>query len=58
MRALTQSALSHLAGISRQYLSDIERGTAEPSAQVLSAIAAALSVCVEELLGNIKINDL
>jgi transcriptional regulator with XRE-family HTH domain len=48
-RALTQSALARLAGISRQYLSDIERGAAEPSTETASAIATALGIRVEEL---------
>ena len=48
-RALTQSALAQLSGISRQYLSDIERGAAGPSSEVLAAIASAIGICVNEL---------
>jgi transcriptional regulator with XRE-family HTH domain len=56
-RALTQSSLARLAGISRQYLSDIERSTVEPSAEVLAAIATALGIRVEELSQDTKTND-
>ena len=57
VRALTQSSLARLAGISRQYLSDIERSAVEPSAEVLAAIATALGICVEELSQDTKAND-
>lgn len=56
-RALTQSALARLAGISRQYLSDIERGVVEPSIETLTAITAALGIHVEELSEDTKRND-
>jgi transcriptional regulator with XRE-family HTH domain len=56
-RALTQSALARLAGISRQYLSDIERGTAEPSIEILTTIASALGIRVEDLSEEASTND-
>lgn len=56
-RALTQTALAHLAGISRQYFSDIERGAVAPSAEVLTAIATALGIRVEELAQDTEEND-
>ena len=41
--------LSDLAGISNPYLSQIERGLRKPSAEILQAIAKALSISSETL---------
>ena len=41
--------LSDLAGISNPYLSQIERGLRKPSAEILQAIARALSISSETL---------
>ncbi|HVL32055.1 MAG TPA: helix-turn-helix transcriptional regulator [Actinomycetota bacterium] len=41
--------LSHLAGISNPYLSQIERGLRRPSAEILQAIAKALRISSESL---------
>lgn len=49
-RDLTQEEVAHRAEIHQTYLSDVERGKRNPSILVLSRIAAALSVDVEELL--------
>jgi len=37
------------AGVSPQYLSELERGKKDPSSEILSAIAGALEVTVAEL---------
>ena len=51
-RALTQAALARLAGVSRPYVSDIERGAAIPSMETLDAIATALGISLNELLAD------
>jgi len=49
-RELTLEALAELAGINVTYLSDIERGRANPSVFKLGGIATALEVRVSDLL--------
>jgi transcriptional regulator with XRE-family HTH domain len=44
--------LAERTGVSNAYLSQIERGLHEPSISVLSAIAEALDVSLEALLGR------
>jgi len=46
---LTQEDLADRAGIHRTYLSDIERGTRNPSLINIERMAAALSVSLSEL---------
>lgn len=46
----SKSALADASGLSRQYLTKIEFGNANPTAAALSRIAAALGVTLEELL--------
>jgi transcriptional regulator with XRE-family HTH domain len=41
------------AGISPQYLSEIERGRKEPSSEMIAAVAGALGVDLDELLISI-----
>ena len=45
------------AGISPQYLSEIERGLKDPSSEVLAAIAGALGLRVVDLLAEIVRRD-
>ncbi|NHA66491.1 helix-turn-helix domain-containing protein [Phycicoccus flavus] len=40
------------AGVSVQYLSEVERGLKEPSSEVLAAVAGALDLTVAELAGR------
>jgi transcriptional regulator with XRE-family HTH domain len=47
--SLSLRKLSHLAGISNPYLSQIERGLRKPSAEILQAIAKALGISSETL---------
>ena len=42
-RGLTQEALADLAGVSRSFLSEVERGTASPSLETMQKIADALA---------------
>jgi transcriptional regulator with XRE-family HTH domain len=46
---LSLRRLSELAGISNPYLSQIERGLRQPSAQILQQIAKALRISAETL---------
>src|ERR671917_2939068 len=54
---LTLRKLSDLAGISNPYLSQIERGLRKPSAEILQAIAKALSISSETLYVRAGILD-
>lgn len=49
-RALSQEALAVDAGVDRSYVSGIERGTFNPSVDVLDRLAEALGVDVGEFL--------
>jgi transcriptional regulator with XRE-family HTH domain len=51
-KGLSQAELAERAGISRDTLSRIERGEADPTLNVLSRLADALSVDVAELLAR------
>ena len=50
-RGLTQTALAHAAGITRQAIGAIERGRVQPSVGIALALARVLGVSVEELFG-------
>jgi len=47
---LSQEALAHEADSNRTYISDLERGTRNPSIEVVERIARALSVTMGSLL--------
>ena len=49
---LTQGELAEKCGIYRPYLSRIENGTANPLLTVILAIADALKVPIDKLMGN------
>ncbi|WP_278262939.1 helix-turn-helix transcriptional regulator [Nocardia sp. AG03] len=59
LRALRQQRRSTLvdtagrAGISPQYLSEVERGRKEPSSEMIAALAGALGTSVGELVGRV-----
>lgn len=53
-RGLTQPALAEKAGISAPYLSQLETGKRSGSVEVLSAIASALSLTLEDILPPVK----
>ncbi|MBJ7340882.1 helix-turn-helix transcriptional regulator [Mycolicibacterium sp.] len=42
------------AGISPQYLSEIERGRKEPSSEMIAAVSGALGIELSRLLGGIS----
>jgi len=50
VRGITQENLAELAGLSRQYIGDVERGTRNISLVNIEKIAAALDVTLPELL--------
>jgi putative molybdopterin biosynthesis protein len=54
---MTQSTLAQLSGISRQSLSAIEAGRAEPSVGTAVRIAKALSCAVEDLFGDPRVSE-
>ena len=45
------------AGVSMQYLSELERGLKDPSSEMLHAIAGALDLGVRELAGRVSAHD-
>lgn len=47
---LSQEELAHEADSNRTYISDVERGTRNPSIEVVERIAKALSVKMGDLL--------
>ena len=53
-RELTQQQLADAAGISKPYLSQIETGKRTGTTEILSAIAKALDVSLDEIVGREK----
>lgn len=57
MAHLSLRQLSELADVSNAYLSQVERGLYQPSAQVLKGIADALHLSAEELFARAGLLD-
>ncbi len=53
-KKLTQQQLAEGLGITRQYISLLEKGEAEPTVAVAMALANKLNQCVYDLFGNEK----
>jgi len=53
-RGLSQEDLAEAAGMSRNYISDIERGVRNPGLLALIALAKALKVSLRELVEEIE----
>ena len=51
-RGLSQEELAHDADMKRSYLSDLERGTRNPSVRALGRIATALNIEAWRLLAE------
>ena len=51
-RALSQERLAEQSGISAKYMSDLERGLANVSIQILERVAANLGTTINDLLDN------
>lgn len=49
-RGLSQEELAFRAGMKRSYLSDMERGTRNPSVRALGRVAEALEITPDTLL--------
>ena len=49
-RGISQEELAHEADSNRTYISDLERGTRNPSLEVVERIAKALNVTMGDLL--------
>ena len=49
----TLADVAERAGVSTQYLSEIERGRKEPSSEVLQAVAGALGLRLVDLTGRV-----
>lgn len=47
---LTLADVADVVGMSKQYLSEVERGRKEPSSEILRAVSDALGVSLEHLL--------
>ncbi len=45
--------VADVAGISVQYLSEVERGRKEPSSEIIAAVAGALQTSLRELTGTV-----
>ncbi len=52
-RERTLSDVAEEAGVSIQYLSEVERGLKEPSSEVLSAVAGALGLRLVDLTSRV-----
>jgi transcriptional regulator with XRE-family HTH domain len=52
-RHLTQLQLSLDCGLSKSYLSDLERGQRNPTVKILNRLALALDVTIEELFRGV-----
>lgn len=52
-RHISQLALSIRSGVAKSYLSELERGKRNPTISVLSRLALALHVSLEELFRGI-----
>ena len=53
-RKLSIEDLALLSNINKNYLSDLERGTRNPSLDVLNRLAEGLHITLEELFKGIK----
>jgi len=54
LRGMSQEALAEASGLSRNYISDIERGVRNPSLLALVAIGRALRMPLRDLLADVE----
>lgn len=57
LNGLTLEALARLAGITKGYLSKVERGASEPSISTVLKLAGALGLSAGELLDELEASD-
>ncbi len=55
-RKMSQEDLSFEAGVNKNYLSDVERGTRNPTLKILGRIANGLGITLEDLFKGIGLN--
>lgn len=53
LRGLTLTELADEAGVSPQYLSEVERGRKEPSSEMIAAISGALGLTLVQLTSHV-----
>jgi len=53
-RGLSQETLAEACGLSRNYISDIERGVRNPGLLVMVALAKALKVPLRDVIADIE----
>ncbi len=53
-RKMSQEDLALDAGVNKNYLSDLERGSRNPTVKVLEKISIALGITLEELFKGIE----
>ncbi|WP_120002956.1 helix-turn-helix domain-containing protein [Nesterenkonia muleiensis] len=53
LRGLTLTDLAAAAGVSPQYLSEVERGRKEPSSEMIAAISGALGLTLVQLTSHV-----
>lgn len=53
-RGLSQDKLADLTDTHRTYISQLERGLRSPSLRTLTAVAAALSISIRDLMGLVE----
>lgn len=56
-KKMTQEELAGIIGVTRQYVSSIERGNGAPDVSILYSICHALGVSADELIGGIKLSN-
>ena len=54
---MSQEDLAHEAGMKRSYLSDLERGTRNPTVRALGRLAIALNISPGELLTSHTVDE-
>lgn len=55
-QGLTLAETAARAGISTQYLSEVERGLKEPSSEIIAAVAGALGTTLAEVTGLVSLD--
>lgn len=53
---MTLAETAARAGISTQYLSEVERGLKEPSSEIIAAVAGALGTTLAEVTGLVSLD--
>jgi len=54
LKGFSQEGFAHHAGISRTYMSEVERGTTNVSLETLNRVAIGLGISIEELARELE----